>query len=693
MAESNDRQSPHPVRSGAVTVSHPDLEWRETVKGSKPGDRFVRIATHRGFTRVGRGHLVPRAGTGAPTSPLGRALQRVSRVLIGRPLASSEEPHERLNIFTGLAVFASDNISSSAYATEEIMRVLVLAGAGVLSLTMPITLVIVLVLAIVVISYQQTIRAYPSGGGSYIVASDNLGPLAGLTAAGALLVDYVLTVSVSIAAGVAALTSIFPGLFDYRVAAGIAFVVLLTLGNLRGIRESGTIFTAPTYVYLLAIYGLLAYGLYRFVTGTLPEYQPPTEWLQAEHGTEALGVFLILRAFSAGSVALTGTEAVSNGVPAFKPLEWRNARIVLIAMGTCFGSIFLGMSFLAGQLGIVPDPTEEQTVISQLTSLLVGAGSPFHYLVQVSTALLLVLAANTAFADFPRLASILARDRFVPRIFQFRGDRLAFTGGIVLLAAVAGMLIVAFGGSVTNLIPLYTVGVFVAFTLSQSGMVRHWWKLRAEEPGWRWRAAINGVGAATTGIVAIEVAISKFALGAWMVLVLVPILIGIMWSVRQHYTRLEGARLAETPVVPEEVVVRTIVPVAELGVPARQALAYARAVAADDAHVVAVHVTDDVASAADLRRQWREWEPGVEMVIIESPFRSLTGPLLAYIDALKESNPQDTITVVLPEYVPSRWWEHLLHNQTALRLKAALLFHPGVVVTNVPYHMATRPSA
>jgi amino acid transporter len=586
MAGSDDRAPRPQVRSGAVTVSHPDLEWRETVKGSKPGDRFVRVATHKGFTRVGRGHLVPRKGTGEPTSQLGRALQRVNRVLIGRPLATSEEPHERLNVFTGLAVFASDNISSSAYATEEIMRVLVLAGAGVLALTMPITLVIVLVLAIVVVSYQQTIRAYPNGGGSYIVASDNLGPLAGLTAAGALLVDYVLTVSVSIAAGVAALTSVFPDLFDYRVDVGVGFVVLLTLGNLRGIRESGTIFTAPTYVYLVAIYGVLAYGLFRFATGTLPEYQPPQDWVRAEQGTEALGVFLILRAFSAGSVALTGTEAVSNGVPAFKPPEWRNARLVLIMMGGCFGSIFLGMSFLAGQLGIIPDPTEEQTVISQLTSLLVGSGSPFHYLVQVSTALLLVLAANTAFADFPRLASILARDRFVPRVFQFRGDRLAFTGGIVLLAVVAGILIVAFGGSVTNLIPLYTVGVFVAFTLSQSGMVRHWWKLRDEESGWRWRAAINGVGAVTTGIVAIEVAITKFALGAWMVLVLVPILIGIMWSVRQHYTRLEGARRAETPVIPEDIVIRAVVPVAELGVPARQALAFARAMAADDAHVV-----------------------------------------------------------------------------------------------------------
>ena len=693
MTRPEARPTKRDERSSENIASHPDLEWRETIRGSKPGDRFVRIATHKGFMRVSRGHLVPRHGTGRPTTTIGRSIERLKRILVGRPLASAEEPHERLNVFKGLAVFASDNISSSAYATEEIMRVLVLAGAGVLTLTMPITIAIVIVLAIVVISYQQTIRAYPSGGGSYIVASDNLGPLAGLTAAGALLTDYVLTVSVSIAAGVAALTSIFPDLFDYRVAVGVGFVVLLTLGNLRGIRESGTIFSAPTYVYLVAIYGLLAYGLFRVATGTLPAYQPPADWVRAEQGGEALGLFLILRAFSAGSVALTGTEAVSNGVPAFKPPESRNARVVLILMGASFGSIFLGMSFLAGQLGIVPDPTEEQTVISQLTSLLVGAGSPFHYLVQISTALLLVLAANTAFSDFPRLASILARDRFAPRIFQFRGDRLAFTGGITMLAVIAGILIVAFQGSVTNLIPLYTVGVFVAFTLSQSGMVRHHWKLRNEEQGWRWRAAINGLGAVTTGIVSIEVAISKFGLGAWMVLVIVPILIGIMWSTRQHYLRLEGARLPETPMLPEQVIVRAVVPVAELGVPALQALAYARAVAPDDGHVVAVHVTDDVVTAGKLRREWQEWEPGVEMVIIESPYRSLAGPLLAYIDALKESNPKDTITVVLPEYVPSRWWEHLLHNQTALRLKAALLFHPGIVVTNVPYHMATRPAS
>ena len=669
-------------------VAHPDLEWRETVRGTRPGDRFVRVATHKGFTRVRRGHLVPRPGTGEPTRGFGRALKAVKRVLLGRPFATAEEPHERVSVFTGLAVFASDNISSSAYATEEIMRVLVLAGAGVLSLTMPITVVIVVVLAIVVTSYQQTIRAYPSGGGSYIVASDNLGTLPGLTAAGALLTDYVLTVSVSIAAGVEAITSIFPDLFDYRVALGIGFVVILTLGNLRGIRESGAIFTAPTYVYLVSIFGLLGYGMFRYVTGTLPVYEPPADWVQAAHGGEALSLFLILRAFSSGSVALTGTEAVSNGVPAFKPPEPRHAQMVLILMGTFFGLIFLGISFLAGQIGIVPDPTESETVISQLTGLLVGDGSPFHYLVQFSTALLLVLAANTAFADFPRLSSILARDRFLPRVFQFRGDRLAFTGGIVLLAGIAILLIIAFSGSVTNLIPLYTVGVFVAFTLSQSGMVRHWWKLRDSEPRWRMRAAINGLGAVTTGIVAVEVAYSKLLLGAWMVLLLVPLLIGMMWAIHTHYKRQEGARRAETPLATEEIQVRAVVPVADLGVPARQAIAFARAIAPDDQHVVAVHVTDDVAHAEQLRRQWEEWEPGIELILIESPFRSLSGPLLAYIDALKETYPRDTLMVILPEYVPSHWWEHLIHNQTALRLKASLLFQPGIVVANVPYHVA-----
>jgi hypothetical protein len=356
-------------------------------------------------------------------------------------------------------------------------------------------------------------------------------------------------------------------------------------------------------------------------------------------------------------------------------------------MGALFGTIFLAMSFLAGQLGVVPDPSEAQTVLSILARELVGQG-PYFYLIQFSTAVLLLLAANTSFNGFPRLASILAGDRFLPRIFQFRGDRLAFTGGIVVLAAVSALLIVAFGGSVTALIPLYTVGVFIAFTLSQAGLVRRWWRLR--EPGWRWRAAVNALGAVTTGVVAVEVAASKFLLGAWMVLVLIPILIGMMWAIRQHYRRMEGQLRPETPLNPAEIHPRVVVPIGGVNVPAQQAMAFGRVIAGRGP-VTAVHVTDSAEEAARVRAQWERCPCGdAELVVIESPYRSLAAPLLAYIDALHETHPQDTIVVVLPEYVPGRWWEHLLHNQTALRLKGALLFHPGIIVVNVPYHLARR---
>jgi amino acid transporter len=676
-----------PEASGASPSSDGELEWREFGSGSHPGDRYVRIARHRSFTRAGPGHLVAAPSAGAASSPLGRLVVRSRRALFGRPIASADEPHERLNVFTGLAVFASDNISSSAYATEEIMRVLVLAGAGALMLTMPITIGIVVVMAIVVLSYRQTIRAYPNGGGSYIVASENLGRRAGLTAAGALLTDYVLTVAVSVAAGVAALTSIIPELFEWRVTIGILLVGLLAIGNLRGVRDSAAMFAAPTYVYLVVILGLIGIGLVRFATGTMPVYEAPEAGLQALEGGETLGILLLLRAFASGAVALTGTEAVSNGVPAFKPPEWRRAQTVLVMMGASFAVIFIGLSFLATQMGVVPDISEQETVLSQITRTLVGAGTPFHYLVQVATALLLVMAANTAFADFPRLASILARDRYLPRVFQFRGDRLAFTGGIVVLALVSAILLGAFRGSVSALIPLYTVGVFLAFTLSQAGMVRHWLRLRFSESHWQRRALINGLGAVTTGLVAIEVAASKFALGAWMVLLLIPILIWLMSAIRGHYARLSRGMQAQTPTSRGDVVIRAIVPVAELDVRARQALAFARAIAPDPGQVMAVHVTDDVESTIALREAWSRSGRGVELVVIESPFRSLSGPLLAYIEAQQEMHPKETITVVLPELVPGRWWEHLLHNQTALRLKAALLFRPGVVVANVPSHL------
>jgi amino acid transporter len=682
MTDAGPRQG-EPESSGAVTISHPDLEWRETVRGAKPGDRFVRIATHKGFTRVRRGYLVPRPGTGEPTSGVGRTVQRVKHLVLGSPIPTAREAHERLNKVRALAVFSSDALSSVAYGGEEIMKVLVLAGAGALSLMLPISGVIVLLLAIVVVSYRQTIRAYPSGGGSYIVASDNLGMLPGLTAAGALLIDYVLTVSVSVAAGVAALTSMVPDWLPYTVPMAVGAVVLITLGNLRGIRESGTIFAAPTYLFVLMMYVLIGYGLFRLATGDYSYTPPPSV---RPFGTEPLTIFLVLRAFAQGCSAMTGTEAISNGVPAFRPPESVNARTTLVWMGVLLGTMFFGMNFLADRMGILP--ANDETVLSQLGRVVLGDGSPLYVVLQIATALILVLAANTSFADFPRLSSILARDRFLPRLFQFRGERLAFTSGIVALALFAITLLVVFNGSVDQLIPLYAIGVFASFTLSQSGMVVHWRRDRG--PNWKRSAVINGVGAATTAVVTIVIAVTKFSEGAWIVILLIPVLIAGFWGIHRHYQVLDRARRAETPLLPEQIVVRAVVPVVDAGIQARQALAFARAIAPDDQHVVAVHVTDDVASAERLRLEWEEWAPGVDLVIVESPYRSLGGPLLAYIDALRETHPRDTITVVLPEFVPSHWWEQLLHNQTALRLKAALLFHPGVVVANVPYHMAAK---
>ena len=678
--------SQEPERVPTHDRPSPDLQEKSLLSGRKPGSPYVRIVRpfSREFSRQAPGYLVATERVLAPRGATGRALELLRLILIGVRIRSAQEIHERLGVFKGLAIFASDNISSSAYATEEIMRVLVLAGAGALAITMPITLVIVAVLAIVVTSYQQTVRAYPSGGGSYIVASHNLGPLPGLTAAAALVTDYILTVSVSIAAGIAALTSIFPALFEHRVVLGVVFVAVLCLGNLRGIRESGSIFAAPTYIYLIAIFGLLGYGLFRFATGSLPAFSATAGLGQAQ-GIEALGLLLILRAFASGSVALTGVEAVSNGVPAFKPPESKNARVVLIAMGSLFGAIFLGMSFLAGQLGIMPNPSEQETVISQLAGALAGNSSPFHYLVQLSTALILVLAANTAFADFPRLASILAKDRYVPRQFMYRGDRLAFSVGIVVLSIVASVLIIAFQGSVTNLIPLYTVGVFVAFTLSQAGMVRHWWLLRASDPGWRSRAFFNGLGAVATGVVALAVGLAKFALGAWMVLVLIPLLVAVMLGIHRHYRNVEDAltlRRPDTPVPPSKPP-RVIVPVSRLDQAALHALSFARSISPD---VTAVHISEDQEEQEDIRRRWERWGGEADLVIVESPYRALIPPLLAYIDAVEKQDPKRPITIVLSMFVPQHFWEYFLHNQTAFRLKVRLFFRPNTIVVDVPYH-------
>ncbi len=664
----------------------PGVEWKAVKQGQHPGDRYVRIArsSDSGAVRQPIERVVA-SGESPQRRPVLGALQTVRRKLVGSPIPTELESHERLTKLKALAVFASDNISSSAYASEAIMTMLVLAGVGALSWTIPLTLGIIIVLAVVVASYQQTIQAYPNGGGSYIVASDNLGAVPGLIAAAALLIDYVLTVAVSIAAGVAAITSIFPTLFDWRVEMSVAAVILLAIGNLRGIRESGSIFAAPTYLYLIAIFGLIGYGLFRVATHNLPAYTAPAAWHQ-QYGVEALSLLLILRAFASGAVALTGVEAVSNGVPAFKPPEPTNARTILVIMGALFGTIFLGISFLVSRIGILPDPTQHETVINQLAVALVGHGSAYHYFVQFTTALILLLAANTSFADFPRLASILGKDRFLPRQLQYRGDRLAFDTGIIFLAGVAIMLIIAFSASVDRLIPLYTVGVFVAFTLSQSGMVRHWWRLRRQDRRWWVRASFNGFGAAATGVVAVVVGIAKFLLGAWVVLLLIPIFVAVMLWIHRHYVTLSRdleARPREQ-ILPVNVAPQVVVPVSRLERPALAAITFARSISTD---VTAVHVVEDQEEAETFRTQWNTFNLNVPLVIVESPYRRLLGSLLEYIDMIDGRDPHRPVTVVLAEFVPRHWWENLLHNLTAWRLKAHLFNRRNTITIDVPYHV------
>ncbi len=618
-----------------------------------------------------------------PSGSAERAWANVRRVLIGRRIASDQEHLERVSKKTGLAIFASDNISSSAYATEETMRVLALAGASALALTMPLTIAIVAILAIVVLSYLQVIRAYPQGGGSYVVASQNLGVLPGLIAASALLVDYFLTVSVSVAAGVAAITSAIPGLHPERVAISVFLVALLTVGNLRGIREAGVLFAAPTYLYVVAVLGLLAIGLWRAATGTLPVGTPPLVAFPAE-GTQALNLLLLLRAFASGSVALTGTEAVSNGVQAFKEPADKNASIVLIAMGSLFATLFIAISYLTTTIGIHPDMSETETVLSLLAKSLVGT-SWYFYLVQAATAIILVLAANTAFNGFPRLASIMATDRFMPRQFAQRGDRLAFSTGIIALAVVSSLLIVKYDASVSDLIPLYTVGVFIAFTLSQAGMVRKW--LRERSRGWLPSAAINAVGAVATGVVAVVVGVGKFADGAWMVVAIMPVLVTMLYAINRHYRTIEDQLLiaSTVPVHLSATEPRIVVPISRIDRASLRALSIARGLGGE---VHAVHISYDVGGAKAFKKRWASVVgETIELQTIISPYRALLPPLLKYIDAIDRDGPGRPIIVVLAEFVPRHWWEALLHNQTALLLKLRLFVRRNTSVLDVPYHL------
>jgi amino acid transporter len=605
-------------------------------------------------------------------------LAQAKRLIVGEPIPSHLAHHERLSRFTGLAVLSSDPLSSVAYATEEILRVLVLVGIGALTFATPIAFVIAAILAIVVFSYRQTIHAYPNGGGAYIVAKENIGETPALIAAAALLIDYVLTVAVSIAAGVAALTSAFPAWHLNRVEMTLAFVIVLTFGNLRGIRESGRIFALPTYLFVVSLLALIAVGAWRAVTGTIT----PIETVQPIQSTgEMLTLFLLLTAFSNGCTAMTGVEAVSNGVPAFKPPEAKNAAATMLMMAVLSITMFVGITLLAHAYQVIP--SEQETVVSQIARGVFGGRGIPYYIVQAATMLILVLAANTAYADFPRLASILARDKYVPRQLMNQGDRLAFSNGIIGLSVFASVLLVAYGGDTHALIPLYMIGVFLSFTLSQAGMVIHWRRLRG--PGWKTSAAINSVGALVTGVVLFVVAITKAREGAWIILLLIPIHVFLFRVTRRHYEEvsaqlsLEGwenrtARRRNVVLVPMSGVHRAVV----------QAVEYARTLS-DDVRVL--YVSMDPAATERLRQDWARWGAGVPLVVLDSPYRSLMEPLLEYIEQVNAERPDDFLTIVLPEFVPARWWHHVFHNQRALLIKGALLFRPSVVVTSVPFHL------
>jgi amino acid transporter len=663
----------------------PLLKIHEKRRGKRPGDAYVRTVRPYAdtFQRGGaEGELVATERTVLNRAGRSRFLRRLRTALIGRPIHNELEEHERLTKVKGLAIFSSDNISSSAYGPEEIMRVLAVAGTGALTLTLPLAGLITAMLAIVTVSYRQTIKAYPDGASSYIVASDNLGPTVGVLAAAALLMGYVVTVAVSVAAGVAALTSLVPALYEPRVIISVGLVLLLMLGNLRGIRESGTIFMIPTYAYIGVMLLIIGYGVVRTLIGDVAAFEAPAAWEDVEPGGQALGLFLVLRAFSQGAVALTGVEAISDGVPAFKPPEWKNARTTLTWAAIIFASLFLGIAFLVTSIGIVPDPTEQQTVLSLLVRHLTGDGVVL-VVAQIATALILALAANTSFADFPRLSSFLARDGYLPRQFAFRGERLAFTTGIIALSAMAIGLLVGFDASVSGLIPLYTLGVFIAFTLSQGGMLLRWW--RRHESGWKRGLVINGLGALTTAVVALVVGSSNFFQGSWLVIVLVPLLMMLLLGIRGHYRDMDAALDLDTIGDEDEVAPRpiVIVPVSRLNRPALQAIAFANSISSE---AVAVHVTNDPDAADVMRQRWPTWAGSTKLVVVESPYRALIGPLLAYMDALQRQAPERPMLVVLAEFVPRHWWENLLHNQTALRLKLRLFARRNTIVADVPYH-------
>ena len=607
----------------------------------------------------------------------------LKRILLGSPLHNREVAHQRLANPVALAVFSSDALSSVAYATGEILLMLALAGAAALKLTVPIALAIGVLLLIVVFSYRQTIKAYPGGGGAYIVAHENIGTLPGLIAGSSLLVDYVLTVAVSISAAVAEIISARPELADFRIEMAVALVVLLALANLRGVKESGALFAGPTWAFVILLGTTVSIGLWRFMSGNPFTVPLPTHGIEPLQG---LTVFLVLKAFASGCAAMTGVEAIANGVQVFRVPEAKNAGRTLLWMAGILLFLFIGVSTLAVLSGVHPSETE--TVISQLARAIYGTGATY-FLVTGSVAVILVLAANTAYADFPRLSSFMADDDFMPHQLKDRGSRLVFSNGIILLTLAAIGLLVIFGGVTTRLIPLYAIGVFTSFTLSQSGMVIH--HLREREQHWRLGLAVNAVGAVTTGVVLMVVAVSKFADGAWIVLILIPTIVAYLLWVNRQYARVAAALAIQPDEMTEfnwrsfnRIHNHVVVLVSTFDRRMVRALQYAKSLKADT--VEALYV--DISGKADqMRQDWDETGFPVRLVVIDSPYREITAPIMDYVRAIPRPTPEHVVTVIIPEFVPENIPDNILHDQSALIIKTQLFVEPGVIVVDVPYNL------
>lgn len=625
--------------------------------------------------------------------------------LIGRPLSTADAPHQTIGKRVGLAVFASDALSSTAYATQEILVILAAAGTMAFGYVFPIAIAIVILLTIVAISYEQTIHAYPDGGGAYIVARDNLGEFPALVAGAALLTDYILTVSVSIASGVAQLVSAFPSLYEYRVPLAVGFILFIMVVNLRGVKESGTAFAIPTYFFIVILLITISTGLWRVITGSLGMVVNPPE---IEFHGEALSVitpFLLLHAFSSGTAALTGIEAISNGITAFKEPRSKNAGITLVWMAVILSTFFLGISFITNFIHAVPSETE--TVISQIARTIYDGRGTMYLMVISSTTIILIMAANTAFADFPRLGALVAKDGFLPRQLSYRGSRLVYSRGIVTLALVASLLLIVFNASVTRLIPLYAIGVFLSFTLSQSGMALRWWKSGKIKPGeekvergsvlhyeksWMLKMFINGFGALCTAVVMMVFAVTKFQDGAYLVLILIPLLVGVFWLIHRHYSNLaKNLSLENFGVIPPHTIRhRVIMPVSGVHQGTLAALRYARMLSDD---VTGVHIVIEPADAEKTRNKWETWGEGVRLVMLDSPYRLFVEPLLEYIaDIAEKRQPGEMITVVVPEFVSDNRLSATLHTNTAEILRTQLKNQHGIVITNVPYHVHENES-